>query len=232
MQGTRSSTSPTLPTLSLPRHQHPASAAHLAPPPTSLAYSPWDVRLSPVVDFSDKGKSRETDPSNPHDPADSLSPAATASPPAASSLEFSSDDEREPESSAPRLEHPVPIRIRRVGALGISVDSDSTKDGVTDRESDEPTGVLGSRKRRKRKSRNTHTRTADQHDVGVLDSESKGNNTFDDAGASEEIETAGGTRRRKRTKAVSETNFRSIVDDLTVESECILVTIFFFEMGH
>ncbi|KAK4054650.1 hypothetical protein OIO90_003462 [Microbotryomycetes sp. JL221] len=236
------------PQFSLPRRVNPASAAHLAPPVQSLAYSPWDVRLSPV-EFSFKGKNKATtatdaDASNPHDPADSLSPAATASPPAPSSVEFSSDDEMEreagPDGKPVPLQHPAPIRIRRVGALGISVDSESTKEDGTDAESDTaplPIGGNGSlrksklRKPRKSKRVKSLARTRDLADTSMLDSESKAN-TFDDLAPSDEVETAGGTKRKKKTKGISDSNYRAIVDDLTVENQTLKNRLRRYEGAH
>ncbi|KAM0789480.1 hypothetical protein ACM66B_000300 [Microbotryomycetes sp. NB124-2] len=256
------------PPFALPRRIPPASAAHLAPPTQSLAYSPWDVRLSPIVDLtsssSNKGRQREDfagDASNPHDPADSLSPAATASPPAPpSSVEFSSDDELdqpkpkadgeedddvdvddddddddddEPTSAEREgrvvLPHPAPIRIRRVGALGISVDSGSTKDGSEADSEDLALGpTVGIKRKRRgfgRKSRKSKQQSSarkrgqQQANTSMLNSESKAN-TFDDLAASEELETAGGTiKRRRKAKGISDANYRAIVDDLTVENQ-------------
>ncbi|KAK4054229.1 hypothetical protein OIV83_001255 [Microbotryomycetes sp. JL201] len=230
------------PPFALPKRFNPASAAHLAPPAQSLAYSPWDVRLSPIVDFSAKGKNKDDGGSNPHDPADSLSPAATASPPAPpSSVEFSSDDEMDvtaaelnPEQVSV-LPHPAPIRIRRVGALGISVDSGSTKDGSEADSEDLPASFgIKSKKRgqKKRKMKpSSLARTRDQADTSMLDSESKAN-TFDEMAASEEVETAGGTKHRKKTKAISDANYRAIVDDLTVENQALKNRLRRFEGTH
>lgn len=156
--------------------------------PSSITYSTWDARLSPIGP-PDQGKGCIDGAGTP---ADSLSPLATGSIPSS--------------AVSPRdLSDEAPIRIRRVGALGISVGSDSEDGDV----SVDPSSTSERPRKRGRLDvdRNRGSISSDELEFG------------DDA----DEESAGGGRRggksRKKVKGVAEGQFRSIVDDLTRESE-------------
>lgn len=152
--------------------------------PSSIAYSTWDARLSPI-DPVDTGAAPESIQGTP---TDSLSPVATGSIPSS--------------AASPRdLSDEAPIRIRRVGALGISVGSDSDDGDVSaDQSSVEPT----TRKRWSGGNVVAHR--------GSINSE------LDDEDDEESTDGAR-NKSRKRVQRVAEVQYRSIVDDLTLESK-------------
>lgn len=173
----------------IPLRQHKPSPTLPSP---SIAYSPWDVRLS-TIDFTDddKGKQRSQDPDTP---CDSLSPAATGSIASSAASPRDSSDE-------------APIRIRRVGALGISVASNSD---------DESNGVAAARVSSRQRS-NARSKGVDRDGSSMSSGEVE---TADDGPLGSSADELRGSKSMRKSRGISDEHFRSIVDELAIESRC------------
>lgn len=221
-----------------------------AAPSSSLVYSTWDLRQSPIafsppslgaIDTKGKGKERAVDQ------ASSLSPAPpSGSPPAPSSVNLDSgpeylDDGDDNESSSNETTSstgnrpPVlvePIRIRRVGALGISVASSSSaeeEDASGHRRRYSSRTHCDSRQKRNLKHENGRSKFHDEHSMSAKapgrnlweasDDDGKGNSRAESDMENVQHDEIRRRRSKRRPPAVADDSFRSIVDDLTLESK-------------
>lgn len=179
---------------------------------SSLVYSPWDLRHSSAELASPKGKQRAIEQHN------SLSPAPPSkSPSVVSSVDTSSDDASEAE--APR----APIRIRRIGALGISVASSSDDEGSlhhvplsSRRKHSRGEASKGDGKSITDRSRRRKLWDDDDDEASAIDEANRApDNAWDHAARRRKRNS----KKRQHPAAVADESFRSIVDELTRESE-------------